>query len=133
MLSNKNGWGLRVMLILSGVLVLFLAIAIFYIYVLYDSMNKEVSVSYYYELEDNLESQALIYLNDYYNDTLTNEELTITRNVLRTYDLDISLIDHKGNACSGYVVASKSKGIINTNGFISCKNYQTKGYEEWKK
>ena len=129
---NKHGWGLREMLVLSGILILFLIVAIYYIYSLYNGISEEVSLSHYYGLEDKLENQAIIYINDYYDSNLTSDYITISRSVLRAYDLDISLFDNYGDACSGYVVANKSKGIINTQGYIKCKNYMTEGYEEWR-
>ena len=39
---NKKGWGLKEMLLLSGLLVIFLFIAIFYIYILYANFDKDV-------------------------------------------------------------------------------------------
>jgi hypothetical protein len=127
---NKHGWGLRQMLLLSGILIIFLIIAIYYIFVLYNSFSEDVTIEEYYDMEEKLEDQARIYLNDYYDGTLTSDNLTITRSILREYNLDVSLIDDNGDACSGYVIASKSKGITNIDGYIKCNNYETKGYQE---
>lgn len=129
---NKNGWGLRTMLILSGVIILFLGVAIYFISRIYSGYDEEILNHPYRELENNLEKQASIYLNDYYDDMLTNEKITITRGVLRSYDLDINLKDPYDEDCSGYAVASKSKGITNIKAYIKCKRYETKGYEEWR-
>ncbi len=129
---NKNGWGLQEMLILSGVLVLFLIVAIFFIYRLYADMGNEFNNDYYVSMEEDLERNALIYLEDYYNDTLTSDEVTIATEVLEQYDLGVILSDSMGRDCSGYVVASKSMGKTNVKGYISCSNYTTEGYEEWR-
>ena len=40
---NKHGWGLKEMLVLSGILVLFLIIAIYYIFSLYQELYLEVT------------------------------------------------------------------------------------------
>lgn len=133
MYLNKNGWSLKEMLLLSGILGLFLLVAIYYISALYDNFDKEVKVTNYAELEKNLEKQALIYLNDYYDEILTNDNITITRNVLRSYNLDIILEDNEGKSCSGYVTANKTHGKIYTKSYIKCNNYMTEGYEEWRK
>lgn len=130
MLLNKHGWGLREMLILSGLLIIFLFIAIYYIYSLYNNFNKEVSYNYYYDLEEKLEEKALIYLSDYYDGILTSDNMVITRNALSLYDLDIALLDRNSNTCDGYVVANKSRGIINKKAYIKCKKYETEGYVE---
>lgn len=130
---NKNGWSLNEMLVLSGILLLFLIIAIYYIVSLYNNFGTEVSTTNYSELEKRLEEQALVYLNDYYDELLTNEDITITRNVLRSYNLDVILEDNNGKACSGYVMAHKSHGEIYTKSYIKCNDYMTEGYEEWRK
>ena len=129
---NKNGWGLREMLVLSGILILFLLIAVYYIYTMYDALEMEVSVKYYYDLEEKLENQARVYLSDYYDEVLTSDYVTITRSTLNAYDLDVNLFDNNGDACSGYVKANKSRGITNVDAYIKCKNYTTAGYEDWR-
>jgi len=68
---NKNGWSLKEMLLLSGILVLFLLIAIYYIVSLYNNFGEEVKATNYSLLEKRLEDKALIYLNDYYNTSAT--------------------------------------------------------------
>ena len=129
---NKNGWGLREMLLLSGVLIIFLIIAIYYIYILYGELDKRVTVDYYEKLEEKLENQAQVYLNDYYDEDLNSDYVTITRSTLRAFDLDISLLDNDGDACSGYVMANKSKAKVNIKAYISCDKYTTDGYESWR-
>lgn len=129
---NKQGWGLREMLILSGILILFLCVSIYFIYIFYNSFDKEMKSNYYEGLENNLEYQTTIYLNDYYDEALTSDKITISRSVLRSYDLDIELKDKHEKACSGYVTANKSMGKTNVDAYIKCENYETKGYEEWR-
>lgn len=129
---NKHGWGLREMLLLSGILLLFLVIAIYYIYTLYQDLDLEVTSNYYHDLENDLENNAKVYLSDYYDGILNSDGITITRSILRTYGLDVNLVDNDNNVCSGYVVASKSHGEENIEAFISCPNYTTDGYEEWR-
>lgn len=130
---DKNGWSLKEMLVLSGILMIFLIIAIYYIVSLYNNFGAEVKTTNYSELEKKLEDQALIYLNDYYDELLTSEDITITRNVLRSYNLDIILEDNKGNSCSGYIMAHKTHGKVYTKSYIKCNDYMTEGYEEWRK
>ena len=129
---NKQGWGLKEMILLSGILVIFLIIAIYYVVSLYRGIGEDVTNSSYYELEKRLENQAKIYLSDYYGANLTSDKVIISRGILRSYNLDVSLVDSFGNACSGYVVAYKTMGIVNVDGYIKCNNYQTIGYEEEK-
>ena len=128
---NKNGWGLREMLLLSGILILFLFVAIFYIMSFYKEMNKDMSRNYYRDLESDLKERAQVYIDDYYDGEFSGE-ITITRNVLRLYDLDVHLEDEEGNVCSGYVKAINDDGAIKLNSYIKCPSYVTEGYEEWR-
>lgn len=128
---NKHGWGLREMLILSGILIIFLGVSIYLTYVLYNSFNKEMKNNYD-TLESNLKHQASVYLDDYYDDDLTSDKITITRSVLRSYDLDTELKDKNNKDCSGYVIAYKTMGITHIDPYIKCEKYESKGYEEWR-
>ena len=130
---NKRGWGLSEMLLLSSCLIVFLLLATYYIYVLYGKFERDDNTNNYITLEEKLENQTLIYLNDYYDEPLSNNKITISRNVLKSYDLDIPLTDNDGNACSGYSIAYKTKGIVYVDGYIKCNNYVTDGYEDWRK
>lgn len=129
---NKHGWGLKEMLVLSGILVLFLIIAIYYIFTLYQELDRDVTDHYYTDLETELEDSAKVYIEDYYDGDLTSDGLTITRSVLRTYDLDVSLVDNRGRACSGYVIASRTHGEDFYQAYVSCPNYTTDDYEDWR-
>lgn len=129
---NKSGWGLKEMLVLSGILILFLFIAIYFIYTMYNSLDGDLNKSYYEELEQKLENQAQVFVTDYYNEELTSEKLTITRNILKSYNLDIDLVDTNNDACSGYVIAYKQDSKNYIKGYIKCPNYMTDGYEGWR-
>lgn len=129
---NKHGWGLKEMLVLSGILLLFLIIAIYYISTLYQDLDLEATSDYYYDLEQDLENSVSVYLRDYYDGNLGADEITITRSTLRAYDLDVDLEDQNHHVCSGYAVASKTHGVETIEAYISCPNYTTNGYESWR-
>lgn len=125
---NKHGWGLKEMLILSGILVFFLIIAIFFIVRMYNELDMQVTNKSYVNMEDKLAENARVYLDNYYDGVLTSEGIIITQNVLKAYGLDTLLEDDYGNSCTGYVKASKSAGITNVLPYIKCNNYTTIGY-----
>ncbi len=129
---NKKGWGLGEMLILSGILALFLIIAIYFIYNFYSGMEKDYKLNYYTNLEEKLKEQAQIYINEYYDESLTSDYVTITKDVLKAYSLAPDLIDLKDNTCEGYVRANKSRAIVDIKAYISCSDYETSGYESWR-
>ena len=81
--------------------------------------------------ESDLKERAQVYIDDYYDGEFSGE-ITITRNVLRLYDLDVHLEDEEGNVCSGYVKAINDDGTIKLNSYINCPSYVTEGYEEWR-
>ena len=118
---NKHGWGLVEMLVASSVLILFLMIAIYYVYTMYNNISE----TEYTLLEDKLESQAQIYLDEYYEGELI-DNMVIKRSTLSKYNLDVTLRDSDGHLCSGYALYTSG----NIKGYISCLEYETEGYED---
>ena len=127
---NKHGWSLREMLILSGILIVFLFIAIYYILIMYKDLDLNITNNYYDNLESRLEENATVYLEDYYEGDLSSEGFKITRGMLRSYDLDIELRDKDGHVCAGYVVARRTHGEDDIKAYISCPDYTTEGFED---
>ena len=127
---NKHGWSLREMLILSGILIVFLFIAVYYILIMYKDLDLNITNNYYDNLESRLEENATVYLEDYYEGDLSSEGLKITRGMLRSYDLDIELRDKDGHVCAGYVVARRTHGEDDIKAYISCPDYTTEGFED---
>ncbi len=44
---NNKGWGIREMLLLSGILIFFFGLAIYFIYIFYDSLSSEITMRDY--------------------------------------------------------------------------------------
>lgn len=128
MMLNKNGWGLKEMIVVSGVLIFFLVLAIYNIYTINTYFKKQE----YYNLENRLLEQSLVYLDNYYDDILTSEGIIVSNNLLKKYDLDIPLVDKTGSPCDGYVKITKSHGKVNKTAYITCNKYSTMGYEDWR-
>mgnify|MGYP005772543431 FL=1 len=126
---NKHGWSLREMLILSGILIVFLFIAVYYIFTMYRDLDLEIGNNHYSNLEEKLEENAIVYLEDYYEGDLNSEGLKITRGMLRSYDLDVELRDKDGHVCAGYVMARRTHGEDDIKAYISCSDYTTEGFE----
>ena len=126
---NKHGWSLREMLILSGILVVFLFIAVYYIFTMYRDLDLEIGNNHYSNLEEKLEENAIVYLEDYYEGDLNSEGLKITRGMLRSCDLDVELRDKDGHVCAGYVMARRTHGEDDIKAYISCSDYTTEGFE----
>ena len=127
---NKHGWSLREMLILSGILIVFLFIAVYYIFTMYKDLDLNITNNYYGNLASRLEENATVYLEDYYEGNLSSEGFKITRGMLRSYDLDIELRDKDGHVCAGYVVARRTHGEDDIKAYISCPDYTTVGFED---
>lgn len=118
------------MLILSGILIVFLFIAVYYIFTMYKDLDLNITNNYYDNLESRLEENATVYLEDYYEGDLSSEGFKITRGMLRSYDLDIELRDKDGHVCAGYVVARRTHGEDDIKAYISCPDYTTEGFED---
>lgn len=117
------------MLILSGILIVFLFIAVYYIFTMYCDLDLEIGNNHYSNLEEKLEENAIVYLEDYYEGDLNSEGLKITRGMLRSYDLDVELRDKDGHVCAGYVMARRTHGEDDIKAYISCPDYTTEGFE----
>jgi len=123
---NNRGWGLRVMLALSMVLVIaLLVVVIVYQDTFGDSLlndgtsSKEVYIS----LEEKAENAAKDYVID--NNITTNDNMYISISKLVRDNYMNSLMDNKEHKCSGYV-AFDGKSY---KAYISCGiYYKTSGY-----
>lgn len=118
------------MLILSGILIVFLFIAVYYIFTMYRDLDLEIGNNHYSNLEEKLEENAIVYLEDYYEGDLNSEGLKITRGMLRSYDLDVELRDQDDHVCAGYVMARRTHGEDDIKAYISCPDYTTVGFED---
>lgn len=128
-----NSWGYMQMFILSSVIIFFLLVVVYNVNVFRSHFNNDdISVSYYRDLEERLENQTLTYIDKYYEDVLTSEQIVITNDMLGVYDLDVSLFDKNSNNCNGYALASKTRGLVSVDAYISCKKYETLGYQDWR-
>ena len=121
---NKNGWSLKEMLVLSGIIVIFLIITIYYISTFFDSFNPK---GYYKDLEAELQTQGEVYFDKYYDGILTSNEVKISESKLKE-KLDLNITDLDGSACSYYIIGSKTHGNISVKSYISCSKYTTSGY-----
>lgn len=130
---NNRGWGLKEMLILSSILIFFFCLAIYFIYVLYDSLadgfvvNEDyINESVYIEMERNIEEKSINYLSDNYvdNDTLVDIDLLIKEDYLE------KVIDPEtDNECTGYIKIN-NYDELDLKAYIKCDNYITKNYQE---
>ena len=118
------------MLILSGILIVFLFIAVYYIFTMYRDLDLEIGNNHYSNLEEKLEENAIVYLEDYYEGDLNSEGLKITRGMLRSCDLGVELRDKDGHVCAGYVMARRTHGEDDIKAYISCPDYTTVGFED---
>lgn len=107
-------------MILSSILVILLVLTLTLIGLNTKKQNKE-----YKELETKLEKAAIGYYGE--NPSLISNNGTITSEELCIYDSTINMIV-KEDTCTGYVKTISNMGIYEYKPYISCKNYQTKGY-----
>lgn len=127
-----KSWGYVQMLILSSVILFFLAVVVYNVHIFNSHFNLEVSTNYYKGLESQLEERSLAYLSTYYNHSLSSDKIIVTKDMLSKYGLDIALYDKSNNICKGYVLANKEFGEVNTRAYIACNEYKTSGYEDWR-
>lgn len=129
---NNRGWGLREMLSLSAILIFFFCLAIYFIYLMYSSLELDLNSSEYVELkqyealEGKLEESTKEYLEDL--NFSYNSEIIIYANDLASAEYIDKIKDPNTNElCDAYV---KVDGISNIKAYMKCDKYTTEGYEE---
>jgi|GEM_PF-5113184 len=149
-LDNK-GWGFPSMIILSGIILIFFGISIFFIVRLYNSMEENQRTSTpslntnqnnnnegntnntYNQMETNLEAAALNYVKTYYTSQKI-DTIAVSINNLKERNMITNIVDQKDSApCKGYVLVDNA-GETNlvSKAYIKCSNYTTSGYQDWR-
>lgn len=121
---NKKGWEMKDMLIISAILFIFLLIASYYIYVLYNNLMSN-DASKYYTLEVKIKNAAAKYVVDYNIDLDSKIEIRLSD--LKRKGYIYNFLDENGNACDGIVIIDNGE----YNPYISCDNYTTDGYQNF--
>ncbi len=154
---NNHGWGLREMLILSSVLLLFLLVSVFLVLKMYNRMDEdftndkeddvpvqqpgqsepsvsnpepeeEIDLIYYLNLEKKLETAG----RNYWLENMTDESLggvNIYLGELADKGYVQEIKDQiSGNPCDGYARIFVENSIATIDGYIKCDNYKTEGY-----
>lgn len=136
---NNHGWGLNEMLILMAVLLSFLLVAIFFVIQLSNALGDTFQTMHgkvtYTDVEDTIKAAATSYINEFYEYEIGSGTITVTTENLIKYEiLDASKLkptDEK-SSCKGYVLVSKDKEALLFAPYITCDNYETKGYQSWR-
>lgn len=133
---NKNGWGLRVELLIILMFLICLVIAVI-------GLNRLGLLGYnenaiidngtnnesYSDLENKLVSATKEYFSGYLNRELEEDVLYVRSSSLYYTGYLKKLYDEKGNECSGYVQILKvGEGVI-YRPYLKCKGYKTDGYD----
>ncbi len=127
------------MLVLCAILLLFLVIAAFYSVQLYKSMGNNIKSSINDTItpniiEEKIRSNALLYLEKYYDEEIGSGTISVTTNNLLNYKLieDNDLIISNNDKCVGYALLRKENNNITSEPFIKCNDYKTIGFQEWR-
>lgn len=117
---NKNGWELKEMALLVGILVLFLIVVGYLIYTFYGTLaTREGTV--YISLENKIAYAAKDYINDGHK-----SKSIITLRELKSEGYILVFTDNNDNACDGYV--EYEDGVYTP--YIKCENFTTRGYNK---
>ena len=137
---DNHGWGLNQMLIWCAILFFFLFLAIFSIIQLSkglgDSLKESITDKITYSMvEENVENATYMYMEKYYQEEIGSGTITVTTDNLIKYDMihNSSLKPTDENtACRGYALVKKENGSLDISSYISCSDYETKGYQSWR-
>lgn len=134
---NKNGWGLRVELVIILMFVICLAITsigLNRIGLLGDNPNAPIQnvdkeTFDYTALENKVVEATKKYFSEYYEYEMTDNEMIVRLSTLKYNGYISDVLDENGKSCSGYAkIVSSSSGIIYV-GYVKCSKYTTQGYE----
>lgn len=129
---NKNGWGLSQMLWMSGIILFFFLVVVVLIYNLYNSldldMNSKESVDNisYKQMEKDLESAAIEYMEYNYSNFSDTGDIWLTREQLFKAGL---FMEYLYEDCEAYTISNKINGNISSKAYIKCEDYVTSGYD----
>ena len=145
---NKNGWGLRAMIIYSGILIIFLAIAIFTIYRFYDAFrdmpqdiqtenspsDSGVNTNTYQNIEQSIKNASITYVNEYYeSEEIGTADIIISISNLVNHNYISQPKDLTNNTdCTGYALVKKENNQLISTPYLKCQNYTSTGYQEWR-
>ena len=137
---NNKGWGFTEMFVLMGILIIFLGIAIFFIYRMYNGLEQnnliktndntsikapeKTEIKYLYsDLEYKMKNGTIRYINNFFKEEITSD--------LISKDVITPIKDLKDNSiCSGYVkVLYQSSDYVTYLPYLKCSNYTTNGYD----
>lgn len=119
---NNKGWGLKEMMIISAILLLFLLFAAYYIYMLYNNLDSS-SASVYGQLELKLQTSAVSYVNKH---KLQNSKAIISLSDLQKEGYINLFTDPNDEDCNGYVIYENQE----YKSYISCRYYTSSGYNQ---
>lgn len=136
---NKNGWGFRTFIISGAVIFIALLIATFFIIRLYSDLpDLNIFMDEYLSYEDieiNLNSDSLEYINEYYAQEITTGVIVVSTDNLLKYNIitEKDLRDTDNNdVCSGYSLIRKENGELTSKSYIKCDKYVSEGYQSWR-
>ena len=139
---DNKGWGLNTLLICIVIILLALVVSGYYIFVLYNSLNKQLEVvdnntkevieditPYYIDILNNMDTATINYVKDYNIPIAVDQELSINLDTLTSLNYLNNVNDKKtNNKCNGYTLIDSN---YNTKSYLKCDNYTSKGYGEF--
>ena len=137
---NNHGWGLNEMLFYCGILLFFLLVAVFFIIQLSNSLgdafkSAATGITDYTSIESNLENATYTYLEKYYEKEIGTGTIVVTTdNLLKNKILKETALkgSEETKKCKCYSLVKRENGEIIVLPYISCVNYETKGYQAWR-
>ena len=129
---NNKGWGTFQMAWMMGIILFFFLLAIILICNYYHDRGyqltdkKIITEKNHEQMLDDLNIAGERYVNHYYKNLKNMSNIRITSDKLYRAGL---FAKDLYSGCTGYVIAGKKDGIINTNAYIKCGSYKSPGYD----
>ena len=112
---------MKKMLVLWGIVAIFAVGGITYI-----GLNMKKENVPYYELEKELEKQAIALVGEKPTMAYNGNKITIDMFKENNYNINMLI---NSDVCDGYVVLEQNMGIYKYHPYIKCSKYTTSGYK----
>lgn len=136
---NNQGWSLNQMILCCAILLIAFFFAIFFSMQLMREFGESFKESVtgkvtYATIERNIVNGANLYMEKYYKEEIGNGTITILTDNLIQYTLikESDLITSDKDSCKGYALVRENNNVLEIEPYITCSNYITKDFKEWR-
>ena len=137
-MGGSSEFGFKQMILYTSIIIVAFIIAVFFVIRMakdfragFNTDNNKQNSPTYEQMERDLESAALKYVELYYEEEQMTNGILVKIDSLIQNNMVSRPKDEKDNReCTGYVLVSNMDYVLEATAFLKCSNYITSGYQE---